>query len=259
MTISVHLQKFPKLTSIDVDREIVEKMDKVREICNCVLSLRKDANIRVRMPLKKIVICGNSNLNDEYLNLIKQEVNTKEIEIFDGNIDKIASKEVVLDMKECGKVFGSQLKDILIAQKKGDWKIVNDKLSIAGLEIDKNLFSIKYSSKDGKKVMQCKSFNLLVMIDTGQTEELIIEGLARDIVRIIQQTRKDNNFEISDRIDAIINTKDKIFDTVLKTWKAYIREQTLADNININNNEASGKNIFNIEKYTFSIDIKRKK
>lgn len=257
--LSVHLQKFPTLTSIEIDNDIVKKMDKVREICNCVSSLRKEANIRVRMPLKKITICGNSDLDSEYLELIKQEVNTKEIELFTDNLDKIAKKEVVLNMKECGKIFGSQLKNILIAQKNGEWKIVGDELYIADVKMNNELFTVTYRSNDGKKIMACKSFNLLVMIDEEKTQDLIIEGLARDVVRIIQQTRKDNGFEISDRIHVILNTKDEIFKDVLLYWKDYICEQTLADNIKISEDLKNDANVFNVDEYKFSVNVEKVK
>ena len=241
MQSSVHLQNFPKV-NFKVDNEIVRKMDEIREICNCVFSLRKDANIRVRMPLKSITICGNSNLDNDCLDLIKQEVNVKNIEIFEDNLDKIAKKEVVLNMKECGRLFGSKLKNILSEQKAGNWQITNNKLQIAGLELEKELFDIIYKSKDGKKTIACQNFNLLVMINTEQTRDLIIEGLSRDLIRIIQQTRKDNGLEISDKINVILNTKDPIFEEILSIWKDYIMEQTLSKNMEIKN-ETSNEEI----------------
>lgn len=258
MTISVHLEKFPKLNSIFINNDIVKKMDEVREICNCVSSLRKDANIRTRMPLKKIIICGNSDLCDEYLNLIKQEVNVHEIELFNDDLDKIATKEVVLNMKECGKIFGSKLKDILIAQKNGKWEIINGKLNIAGAELDDSLFSINYKTADGIKAIHCKNFNLLVMIDTEISKDLVIEGLARDIIRIVQQTRKDNNLAISDRINVVLETKDRIFSEVLSQWKDYICNQTLALNFEIKDtNNINNDKIINVDEYSFSINIKK--
>ena len=258
MTFSVHLEKFPKLASISVNNDIVKEMDKVREICNCVSSLRKDANIRTRMPLKKVTICGNSDLRDEYLSLIKQEVNVHEIELFNGDLNKITKKEIVLDMKECGKIFGSKLKDILIAQKEGKWEIIDEKLSIAGVELDDSLFSVSYKTANGIKAMHCKNFNLLVMIDTEISKDLIIEGLARDIIRVVQQTRKDNNLAISDRINVILETKDKIFSEVLSQWKDYICNQTLALNFEIKDtNNINNSKIINVDEYNFSISVEK--
>jgi len=253
---SVHLENFPKLDYISVNEEIVKKMDEVREICNCVLSLRKEVNIRVRMPLKKITICGKSDLNDDYLDLIKQETNVKQIELFEDNLNKIATQEVVLNMKECGKIFGSNLKDILIAQKQHNWEIVDGNLMIAGFKIEKELYEVVYKSKDGAKISSCDHFNLLVMIDTEQTEDLIIEGLSRDIVRVIQQKRKENGYEISDRINVEINTNDEIFNKVLDNWEDYICEQTLATKIEINTN-VNKNEINEVDGHKFSFLISK--
>ena len=258
MTIlSVHLQHFPKLDFIKIDSDITEKMDIVREVCNCVFALRKEANIRVRMPLNKITICGEFNLEENYLDIIKQEVNVHNVEIFSGDTSEIATKDVVLNMKECGKIFDSNLKDILIAQKKGEWKIENDKLVIAGNSIDNELFSIVYKSKNGLRVSKCATKNILVMLDDNITEELQIEGLSRDIVRIIQQTRKDIGLEISDRIDVKITYNDAIFDKVFDVWKQYICNQTLADKLEIID-DADNMKKFEIDKYNIGLMVLKK-
>ena len=128
-SLSVHLQSFPDLKNIVVDADVVAKMDLVRDICNSALSLRKEANIRVRMPISKMTLCSGSTdldlareLSGEFLQMIKQEINVKEVEIFSGNIDEIANCEVVLNMRECGKIFGSNLKNILIQGEISNYK-----------------------------------------------------------------------------------------------------------------------------------------
>ncbi len=254
---SIHLQNFPRL-DIKVNNGIVNKMDEAREICNCVFSLRKDANIRVRMPLKKIIICGKSNISDEYIELIKQEVNAHEVEFFDGDINEIATCSIELNMKECGKLLGSRLRDVLTAQKEGKWQIVNNKLKIAGIELENNLFTTSYKTKEGTKAMSCNS-NMLVLIDTTQTQELIMEGLSRDVVRIVQQTRKDNGYKINDRINIALYSEDKIFENVLSTWKNYICKQTLADDIkfyNVKNKEDGA--FYEIDNHEFSLQLSKK-
>ena len=256
MVFSVHLEEFPKINNITVSKEIVEKMDEIREICNCAASLRKEAGLRLRMPLQKITIYGKTNLDDKYLDLIKQETNVHKIELFNDDLDKIAKKEVILNMKECGKIYGSSLKDILIAQKENKWEIVNDKLHIAGFELDSDLYNIVYRTANGAKTMKCKNFNILVMIDTEITHELMIEGLSRDVVRIIQQARKDNNLNISDNISVIMQTKDQIFDEVLSIWKDYICSQTLATEIKIKDN-VNEECSFDIDEHKFSVHIKK--
>ena len=234
---SVHLQDFPRL-NFNIDDKIVTEIDTIRDICNCVLSLRKEANIRVRMPLKKITICyqkGQFEFSNEHLNIIRQEVNAHEIELFTDNIDEIASINVVLDMRECGRLFGPKLKCILEAQKNNDFIISDGNLEIAGVKIDKALFGIEYKTKDGTRAMRCNSHNILVMIDTSQDHEIIIEGLARDIIRIVQQSRKNAKLEISDKIDVILYTDDKIFAEVEQNHELFIKRQILARSLKIKN------------------------
>ena len=159
-------------------------------------------------------------------------------------------------MKECGKIYGSKLKDILTAQKEDKWEIKNNKLYIADVELDDNLFNVVYKTKNGVKAMQCKNFNLLVMIDTELTHELIIEGLSRDIVRIVQQTRKNNNYDISDKINIVFYTTDAIYNEVLSIWNDYICNQTLAETIKIEN-KIDDNNCFDVDGHKFSIFISK--
>ncbi len=251
---SVHLQTFPKV-NIVVDNAVANAMDMVRDICNCAFSLRKEANIRVRMPLSKITICGDFNIDKNYLEIIKQEINVKNIVLYEGNIDEIATKEIILNMKECGKQFGSKLKDILLAQKNNDWTILeNGNLMISNVEIDVSLFEVKYKPIDGSLAMQCSSYNILVILDTTITKELMLEGLSRDLIRIIQQTRKDNGLEILDRINIEIFTKDDIFNSVIDLWSSFIKDQTLADNIALSN-QTDNIEMNNIDNYSFGIKI----
>ena len=253
---SVHLQDFPKI-NFSVNNEIVVKMDKVREICNAVFSLRKDADIRVGMPLKKVLIFGNLGLDEQYISIIKQEVNSKEVSSYEGDISNVADKEIVLNLKECGKIFGSKLKNILEAQKIGNWRIENDQLLIADVNIGPNLFDIVYRKKDGQKTFYIKEFNLLVAIETSNEKEFIIEGLARDVIRIIQQTRKDKGLEISDRIEVKLYADNEIFKDVMNTFVEYIKEQTLADNIKLVNNftDITEKTKYKVDGHIFAVDI----
>lgn len=254
---SVHLQSFPVLNNIIVDNDIVKSMDIIRSICNCVFSLRKEENIRVRMPLAKITICGDCKLDENYIELLKQEVNTREVEFLTGNLNEIATQEIVLNMKECGKKYGSKLKDILLAQKNGEWQVIDGKLKIADVELENELYNVVYKSKEDAKAVYCEEYNLLVTIDTKQTEDLIIEGLSRDVVRIIQQSRKDNKFDISDRINIEFFADDDIFLNMFNIWKNYICEQTLANDIKQRKlNEVSGDiKINEIDGYKFAVSL----
>lgn len=257
-TNSVHLQNFPTV-NVDIDNAVLHNVDLTREICNAVFSLRKDANLRVRMPLKKVIVYGNITLEKQYIEIIKQEVNAKEVEINTDDINDIANTEIVLDLKKCGKLFGAKLKDILLAQREKRWTIADNKLLIAGLEIPDDAFEVAYRAKNGEQTFYSKDFNLLVMIEASNDKALLIEGLARDVVRMIQNTRKKENLQISDKIDTTIYTTDDIFNEVIATFGTYIKEQTLTNNLKISDKIANNteNNQYEIDDYTFSIEIKK--
>ena len=143
------------------------------------------------------------------------------------------------------------------AQKIGNWRIENDQLLIADVNIGPNLFDIVYRKKDGQKTFYIKEFNLLVAIETSNEKEFIIEGLARDVIRIIQQTRKDKGLEISDRIEVKLYADNEIFKDVMNTFVEYIKEQTLADNIKLVNNftDITEKTKYKVDGHIFAVDI----
>ena len=254
---SVHLCDFPNLSFIKVEKDIVEKMDIVRDICNCVFSLRKEKNIRVRMPLKSIMVYGKINLPEDYINIIKQEVNVKEIQIYNENLENVAIKDVVFNMKECGKIFGSKMKDILSTQRDGKIVFEEHCLKVGDLSISEDLYKIVYKAKNGEMIAKCNNFDILVMINTEINEDLIIEGLARDVVRIIQQTRKDKNFEISDTINTILYSKDNIFEKVIDKWCSFICEQTISRAFKLEKKVNDKFELYNVDNYSFSVEINK--
>ena len=254
--VSVHLQKIADLQKITVDAGLVQKMNIVRDICSRVLFLRKEENIRVRMPLAKVVLCGNVDLSDEFLSIIKQEVNVKEVEILKDKLDEVATAKVVFNMKECGKVFGADFSKILQAQKKGEWKFNGENLEIAGFEVKKELFTLTYEPKDVEmKATMCENNNILVMIDTKQTEELKLEGISRDVVRIIQQTRKEKGLEISDRIETKVKSTNEFVKSAVEKYKDYIKQQTLSKELEFV--ASAGENSYKIDDFEFAVEIKK--
>ena len=96
------------------------------------------------------------------------------------------------------------------------------------------------------------------MIDVSQSKELITEGLARDVIRVIQQTRKDINLEINDRIEAKVITKDDIFKDVIGDFGEYIKSQTLADTLKIDKEAKANSEFYELDGYKFSTAVIKK-
>lgn len=235
---SVHLQTFPTITNIDIDEDLVNEMDLVKEICSVALFLRDKKNLRVRLPLNEVKIIGKDVANiEKYKNIIADEINVKNV-VFKEDISDLATFVVEVDLKKLGAKYGEKLKDIIKDVKENKWKDLNDgKIEIAGNVLEKDEYTIKLKPKDKNNTnIQALSNNkAIIELDTKITQELELEGIARDLVRTIQQNRKDANLDISDRIKLSIKVSSPIIIKAINNNENYIKNQTLAKNLQIVN------------------------
>ncbi len=237
--ISVHLQDFPNLNFVKDNDELVKNMDLVRSVCSAALSIRDNKNLRVRLPLNKLSVIGKDAAKIlEFKDVIADEVNVKNIEIEEG-LEGLAELKLAINFKKIGAKMGPKIKDIMAATKSGDWKqISEDEIEIAGEVLRGDDFSLKLTPKnfDDKNVaIHALSDNShLISLDIVVTEELKNEGLARDIVRMVQQARKDADLDVSDRIELSIKSDDVNVGKILSDFDDYIKEQVLANKISFN-------------------------
>lgn len=236
---SVHLMDFPNLENISVNYDIISAMDKVRDICGAVLSIRKEVGIRVRMPIKdvRIFLAQGETLKPEFVDIIKDEVNAKDVYLLFSGQEEFAKKDIEVDLKLCGKKFGPMLKNILNARANGEWSFVSDsEINIANVVLKSPEFSIKYIPNTvSHAVRLCADGRTLVVVDTEVNNDIYIEGLARDLIRYIQQTRKISNCNITDRVDVSCYHNAELSDvisSVKSLWLEYIMSQTLSSSLN---------------------------
>lgn len=232
MTNSVHLQNIPDLSFIKSDQKLVENMDLVRNICSTALSIRDKYKLRVRLPLAKLKIISKkySQIAD-FTDIIKDEVNVKNIELND-NISELAEFKLQLNFKKIGAKFGSKMKEISTLAKNNQWQKLEDgNIKIAGEILSKDDFEIKLTTKDPEKIFPLATNDCLIELDLNVTAELENEGIARDIVRFIQQDRKERDFNISDYINIKISCSDKLQKIIIANVD-YIKSQTLGKEIN---------------------------
>jgi len=233
---SVHLQDFPNVSNIKFDSDLVNEMDLVKEICSTALFLRDKENLRVRLPLNQIKIIGQDLKKlEKYSDIIADEINVKKV-IFEEDLKSIADFIIEVDLKKLGQKYGEKLKDIMIAVKSNQWKELNNsKVEIAGITLEKDEYTIKLKpkNKESKNLQALSNNKALIELDFTITEELELEGLARDLVRIIQQNRKDANLNLSDRIDLRIKTTSDSLKKAIDNNNEYIKTQTLATNLEI--------------------------
>ncbi|MDX1974976.1 MAG: isoleucine--tRNA ligase [Rickettsiales bacterium] len=232
---SVHLEDFPSTfgtTNDEGDELFTKKMDIVRDVCNAGLAVRNKLNIRVRQPLKMLTIVGNNvdmiSDNIYYKKTIEDELNIKEV-VFIKTISDYATLKLSLNNPVLGKRLPEKMKQIIPASKKGDWKQVDGAVEICGEKLLPGEYTLQLEPKPeyANRAQALSTNDALVILDTNVTPELEAEGIARDLVRMIQQARKDANFNVSDRIALALNASDKIL-TAAKAHADYISEQTLA-------------------------------
>ena len=243
-SISVHLQDFPDVDFIKDETQLIHDMDLVRGVCSVALSIRDHLNLRVRLPLQSLTIIGkNAERFLFFKEIIADEVNVKEIKISD-QIDQYGELKLQVNFKKIGAKYGAKVKEITNAIKENNWQKIDERtIKIADIELYDDEFSLKLTAKniDEKKFIlnPLPSNDYVVMLDIEVTKELEDEGIARDIVRAIQQHRKDCNLDISAHIDVkIFSPIGKIRD-VVNNFKDYIKLQVLAHNIELSAQELS--------------------
>lgn len=235
---SVHLQDFPDVSNIEFDSILVDEMDLIKEICSTALFLRDKENLRVRLPLNQIKIIGQDIKNlEKYKDIIADEINVKNV-VFENNLNEVADYILEVDLKKLGTKYGSKLKDIMIAVKSNNWKQIDDKVEIADIVLNNDEYTIKLKAKNqnAKNLQPLSNNKALIELDLNITPELELEGFARDIVRLIQQDRKEADLNLSDKISLFIDVKSDIIKQAIEKNSEYIKKQTLANSIKIVDN-----------------------
>ena len=234
---SVHLTDFPVADERCIDKDLEQRMEMTQQVSSLVLSLRKKANIRVRQPLSKIMIpVKDKNMKaqlEKVSHLIKSEVNIKEIEFLSAD-NNILVKNVKPNFKTLGKKYGKQMKQIQAYFANMSQEEIHQfeknggtHLNVDGVDVELTLEDALISTQDIPGWAVTSEGDLTVALDMTITEELMQEGLAREIVNRVQNLRKTGGFEVTDRIELLIEKNDKI-NAAVEKFGNYICNETLA-------------------------------
>jgi len=249
---SVHLAEFPVSNSDYIDKSLERKMENAQTISSLVLSLRAKEKIKVRQPLQKIMIpVENASQKEEILavsNLIKHEVNVKEVELLEDASD-ILVKQIKPNFKTLGPRFGKDMKVIasaINAFSSEDIKKIEQSgaldLDINGKSITLGLEDVEIKSQDIEGWLVANEGTLTVALDVTITEELRKEGIARELVNRIQNLRKDSGFDVTDKIDVFLQ-KDENIVSAVNTNMEYIKTETLTEELEITDKVNNGIDI----------------
>ena len=239
---SVHLAEFPKYDERIIDKRLERKMENAKTISSLVLSLRAKEKIKVRQPLQRIMIpVDNDQQKEEILavaNLIKSEVNIKEIELLEDASD-ILVKQIKPNFKALGPRFGKDMK--LVASAVGKFTAADIKnieqngeinIEINGKSIILGVADVEITSQDIEGWLVANEGALTVALDVTLTDHLRREGIARELVNRIQNLRKDSGFEVTDRIDVKLQ-KDANIVKAIDANIDYIKSETLTEELEI--------------------------
>ncbi len=233
---SVHLGDFPKVDEELLSKDLEQRMELVRDICSLGRNAREDAAIKVRQPLNFMILpLVDEAVIEDFESIIKEELNIKEI-VYKDDMTEYMDYIVKPNFKVVGKVFGPKMKDFQEAVSKLDINDVNKikagyfKMNFLGEEIDVTEDMILTTLKNKKGYCAASNGKTSIVLDTSLTEDLILEGLAREVVRKVQSLRKEADFVITDHINLYYHG-DEMFDKMLASYDEYIKNETLADSL----------------------------
>ncbi len=241
-TKSVHLAKFPVADDAKIDQEQEQRMALAQQVTSMILSLRKKEQIVVKQPLQRIAIPATSAEQQQRIQAMQQlildEVNVKELEFVEA--EGMLVKQVKCNFRTMGKKFGKLMKSVnaavlAMSQEQIAELEANEHLPLTldtGEQVTVDLEDIEIFSQDIPGWSVANEGTLTVALDLTITEDLRLEGIARELIRSIQTLRKDSGFDITDRINVTIPESDDNR-TCLNKFSDYIASQVLANNITL--------------------------
>jgi len=226
--LSVHLADWPDAAALPADRRLVAEMDRVRDAASAVRTLRERENVRVRQPLASLTLAGPGVAAlAPYEDLLRDEVNVKQVRLA-ASIEEWASFQLQPNARLLGPRLGPAMKAVLAAAKQGSWKALPDgRVEVAGQVLEPGEFQLRLVPKPGVACEPLATNDAIAVLDLALTPELVEEGIARDVVRGVQQARKEAGLHVSDRIRLALVAPPE-WRGAIERHRGWIAEQTLA-------------------------------
>ncbi|MEV6930327.1 isoleucine--tRNA ligase [Dactylosporangium sp. NPDC051485] len=229
---SVHLTDWPSAEQFPADHDLVADMDAVRDVCSAALSLRKARGLRVRLPLQTLTVATpNAEALRPFAALVADEVNVKAVE-FTGDVAAHCTPVLTLVPRVLGPRLGKDVQQVIKAVKAGDWGRTGDTVVAGGVELHEGEYDLKLVAADPTQSAPLPGGEGVVVLDSTVTPELAAEGLARDLVRVIQQARRDADLNVSDRIVVVVDGPSAVAEA-LGAHSAFVAGETLANSVEL--------------------------
>jgi len=249
---SVHLSFFPAVNESEIDTHLEERVDMARRLTSLILSIRKKERVKVRQPLQKAMVAVLGKDMHEALDLvadqIEAEVNIKELEYITGE-NSVPVKKVKPNFRALGPKIGKLVKEVGPALGKLSQDDIRDfeangsiTLALSTQEFELTLEDAEIVTEDIPGWSVASDGRYTVALDLTITEELKQEGIARELVKRIQDARKGQGFELTDRIRVQVSQHDEL-QAAIEKHAAYVQQETLADELSVVAGLAGGEEV----------------
>ncbi len=234
---SVHLEDWPDVTGFPADEALVSAMDGVREVASSGLALRKATSRRVRLPLAALTVVTNDPAALEpFAGIIGDELNVKQVvleALEEDSLERFGiTRTLRVNARAAGPRIGKQVQAAIKASKSGDWSAEGGRVVAGGIALEPHEYELDLAASDPAAAIGFLSSGGFVLLDTATTPELEAEGLARDVIRAVQQARKEADLDVSDRILLSLGSDDE-GRMAIERHRDLIAAETLAVDVTI--------------------------
>jgi len=238
---SVHLTDWPRAGELPDDDELVSAMDQVRDVCSAASALRKAGQLRTRLPLQRLtVVVPDAARLVSLSDLVASEVNVREVllvDLADPAAEQFGvTQRLSVNARAAGPRLGRDVQAAIRGSKSGDWSVRDDGTVVAGgLELLEGEYTLETVAGDREGATTATGMlpgGGFVVLDTAVTPELAAEGLARDVVRAVQQARRDAGLDVSDRIRLVVGGSDALTAAV-RRHEDLVAAETLASSVEL--------------------------
>jgi isoleucyl-tRNA synthetase len=247
---SVHLTDFPAADAFPADHTLVAAMDGIRDVASAALSLRKARGLRVRLPLASLTVAtADADRLRPFADLLADEVNVKTVE-FTADVAAYCEQVLTVVPRALGPRVGKQVQQVIKAVKAGEWELADGSPVAAGVTLHEGEYELKLVARDAENSAPLAGG--VVTLDTAVTPELAAEGLARDVIRVVQQARRDAGLDVSDRIRLVLSGSPAVHHAV-GAHRDFVRAETLATELLLEGTEGFAGEVGDGETVTVAV------
>jgi isoleucyl-tRNA synthetase len=232
---SVHLADWPSSSELPHDDALVVAMDRVRQVASSALSLRKAAGLRVRQPLAALTVAAADAASlGQFTDILRDEVNVKDV-LLTTDVAAHGRFEIAVNARACGPRLGGDTQKVIRAVKAGEWEQTADgRVTAGGIELLPGEFTERLVAAGGAGsetvTAALPGSTGLVVLYTVVSPELAAEGTARDVVRVVQQARRDAGLDVSDRVSLTLDGPESVLDAV-RAHQGFVAGEVLATEV----------------------------